>query len=209
MATAVTMSQILRAASLLATDELRIEYLKNIRGQKIYAKTLQDIVQGAYHPGVVWLLPKGEVKYRPASTKADLEAFVYRESRKFYVLCKGGADNITQERRNEIFAQILEAIHPDDAELLVHVKDKVIPYPNLSYSFFLKCFPDWLPADGEAKSTATFSETAKSIELPKPKELVERVWPNKGKGWYNDGVKDYLIFPEEAEAKKYKKGQIK
>ena len=37
---------------------------------------------------------------------------------------KGGNDRLSQSRREQLFIELLEALHPDEAELLCLVKDR-------------------------------------------------------------------------------------
>ena len=49
---------------------------------------------------------------------------IRKEWTKFYNFCKGGNDSLKSLRRQTMFIQILEGLHPLDAEILCLVKDK-------------------------------------------------------------------------------------
>ena len=49
---------------------------------------------------------------------------IRKEWTKFYNFCKGGNDSLKSLRRETMFIQILEGLHPLDAEILCLVKDK-------------------------------------------------------------------------------------
>ena len=49
---------------------------------------------------------------------------IRRESKQFYRFVKGGDDAMNQIRRETMFINILEGLHPLEAEILVLVKDK-------------------------------------------------------------------------------------
>jgi hypothetical protein len=49
---------------------------------------------------------------------------IRKEWTKFYNFCKGGNDALKSLRRETMFIQILEGLHPLDAEILCLVKDK-------------------------------------------------------------------------------------
>ncbi len=49
---------------------------------------------------------------------------IRKEWTKFYNFCKGGNDQLKSLRRETMFIQILEGLHPLDAEILCLVKDK-------------------------------------------------------------------------------------
>jgi hypothetical protein len=46
------------------------------------------------------------------------------EARKLYHFIKGGNPQITQNKREALFVQMLEGLHEDEAKLLVAAKDK-------------------------------------------------------------------------------------
>ena len=52
----------------------------------------------------------------------DAQGTLHTEMRRMYVFLEGKA-NVTQARREQMFVQILETIDPDDAALLIQVKD--------------------------------------------------------------------------------------
>jgi len=51
---------------------------------------------------------------------------IRKEWTKFYNFCKGGNDQLKSLRRETMFIQILEGLHPLDAEILCLVKDKAL-----------------------------------------------------------------------------------
>ena len=60
-------------------------------------------------------------------TAADLKkgkTTIRKRVVKFYNFCKGGNDSLKSLRRETPFIQILEGLHPLDAEILCLVKDK-------------------------------------------------------------------------------------
>ena len=60
-------------------------------------------------------------------TVADLKkgkTTIRKEWTKFYNFIKGGNDSLKSLRRETMFIQILEGLHPLDAEILCLVKDK-------------------------------------------------------------------------------------
>ena len=49
---------------------------------------------------------------------------IRKEYQRFYNFCKGGNDQLKSLRRETMFIQMLEGLHPLDAEILCLVKDK-------------------------------------------------------------------------------------
>ena len=78
---------------------------------------------------------------------------LYPEVRKFYLFCEGGGANIDGMKREQIFIELLETIHPDEAQVVIAMKDKKFTelYSNITYDLVRQALPEIkLPAP-EAK----------------------------------------------------------
>lgn len=79
-----------------------------------------------------FLLPEGEPPYRPNPNPIGMTPAIFQqEINKLYVFCRA---DLTAAKRETIFVQLLEAIHPTEAKVLLAVKDQALPklYPNLT-----------------------------------------------------------------------------
>ena len=66
-----------------------------------------------------------------------------QEVRHFYNFIQGGNPGLSKTRREAIFIQILETLHPDEAQLLVTTKDKCLQeFYNLSQETIAEAYPD-------------------------------------------------------------------
>jgi hypothetical protein len=183
---------------------IQIEYLRTI-----YNEPLRYIIQGALHPGVEWLLPKGPMIYTSFNENADLDSKLYREYRKLYIFCKGGNDKLNQQKRENLFIQLLESLHSEDAELLIYMKDKSLPYPGITYDLICDAYPGMLPEKREEKEDVIPDETEELLKkFNQERPILVPIEPNKGKRWYNNGVKDFLVSLEEAEKNGYVLGRL-
>lgn len=92
---------------------------------------LKKVVGYAMDPEVRWLLPPGEPPYRPLPKSADAEGRLWTDIRLLdYFIASPEGKNITQIKREQIFMNLLESVDPDDAKLLIRVKDrqlKILP----------------------------------------------------------------------------------
>ena len=137
-------AEILSEASKLKAKKDKIEFLSQYRNRK----DLEHIVKGAYHPAIEWLVPDGplpegvEFSDVPAVDLADDR--LNRAWRQFRYLVKGGPD-MKQSKREDIYLNILRSVHRSEAELLMSVVGKKIPYKGLTRALMLETFPDWLP----------------------------------------------------------------
>ena len=106
------------------------------------SKQLLDVIIGAYDDRVKWLLPEGPVPYKPG-VEAGTEHMLLAQTRTFYLYTKdGGAPaGLTQARREILFVQLCESVSPDDAKVIVAMKDKKLPYPSLTRDLIIETFP--------------------------------------------------------------------
>jgi len=70
---------------------------------------------------IKWTVSPGPLKYTP-NPQVDCDGQLYKELRRFY-LFQGGNPNLTQEKTDVLFIQLLESVTPNDAEALVAMKD--------------------------------------------------------------------------------------
>lgn len=106
---------------------------------------LREILRYAYHPDIKFLLPSGEPPYKSVVDDSDNPTYLYPLIRKLYLFVEGGNPNLTQVRREYLFIELLESIHPKEAALLLQVKDKKIKSRGMTYNLVKETFPDLLP----------------------------------------------------------------
>jgi hypothetical protein len=131
-------AEILKKASEITNENERIDWLR-----KNNSVALESMLRGAYDPKIVWLLPEGIPPYKP-NDLVDQHHRLYTEARKLYLFIEGGNPNLKQVRREQLFIELLETVDPEDAKLLLSVKEKHIPYPGVSKEVVAKAFPNIL-----------------------------------------------------------------
>ena len=150
------------AVDSLPTNPFIFEILDLVSKQKSNAKKVQvlttyehdalkSVLKWNFDPGLVSLLPPGEVPYAEpeeqtayagslsenlrreaaggqSATGQDLDGrgrtSLRREWKNLYHYIKGGNDKLTQTRREMMFINLLRGLHPREAEVLCLVKDK-------------------------------------------------------------------------------------
>ena len=105
---------------------------------------IHTILKCVYDPNIKFLLPKGKAPYKPTEFDRQ-EGRLYSEMRKMYLFIEGGNPNLTQIKREQIFIDLLESIDRQDAELLVAVKDKKLPFKNITRNLVEKTYPGLIP----------------------------------------------------------------
>ena len=100
-----------------------------------------DILRGTFDESLQFLLPEGKPPYtpnRPESTPSTL----LREHRKFGYFVKGGPGKDMQAyRREQLFIQLLESVHPDDALLVLSMIAKKSPVKGLTKKLVQEAIP--------------------------------------------------------------------
>lgn len=98
------------------------------------------ILRFCFDPNIKWLLPEGEPPYAPRDAE-NSDNMLYNEARRLYLFVEGGIPNLNQFKREMLFIEILQCVCPDDAKLLVSVKDKKLPFDGLDANIVKKAFP--------------------------------------------------------------------
>ena len=135
----LSISEILKRANELGTLQERKAFLLQNDSPAIHT-----ILKCVYDPNVKFLLPKGKAPYKPTEFDRQ-ESRLYAEMRKMYLFVEGGNPNLSQLKREQIFIELLESVDPQDAELLVLVKDKKLPYKNINRNLIEKTYPGLIP----------------------------------------------------------------
>ena len=137
----VGISEILRKISELKNKDERITALR-VNAQAVPA--LKTIFQYAFHPEIRWDLPEGDPPYKPCEF-LDQEGRLYTEVRRLYLFVEGGNANLVPFKREALYIQLLESVAPEDAKLLLAMKNKKLPYKNLDAKTIKEAFPDLIP----------------------------------------------------------------
>ncbi len=112
------------------------------------------LLQLNYHPEVKWLLPPGSPPYTPA-TQGDMtsNSLHYEVKKLDYYTDPSphSLDELPMLRRESMFVGLLERLDPQDAILLIAIKDKKLSYKGLTYKLVKDTWPDLLPDVEEEK----------------------------------------------------------
>ena len=110
------------------------------------SKQLKELLKYAFHPDIKFALPPGKPPYKTIGSPDEYNpTYLYPNIRKFYLYIEGGHDGLTQLRREELFVQMLESLHPKEAEVVIQIKDKKLNYRGLTYALVKTTFPEILP----------------------------------------------------------------
>jgi hypothetical protein len=150
-----------------------IEILDDINKNNNVAKyadntALMIVLACAHNPELKFTLPAGDPPYKPAVQPLNMTPTNFMmETRKFRIFTKDRSD-LSRVRKEILFIEMLEGVHPSEAKVLLAIKDQTLPklYPRLTYEWVEKTFPGLLPtkvqsgnvsADGAPESHQTDS----------------------------------------------------
>ena len=136
-------SEILQKAGDFKNKKDKISYLKSMD-----SRPLRNILKGSYDDTIQFNLPEGEPPYRKDDAPKGYEpSNLYKQSSYFKFFFKGGqGDQVSAVRRERMFISVLEALHPDEAELVLTMKEKKLmgKYSGITPLLVTEAFPNLL-----------------------------------------------------------------
>ena len=102
---------------------------------------LLDILRGTFDDALEFNLPKGRPPYTP-NLPESVPSSLHRKHRDFGYFVKGAvADSTPAWKRERKFIEMLESIHPSDAELVLSMVEKKSPVKFLTKKLVQEAFP--------------------------------------------------------------------
>jgi len=133
------MNEILDLVHEQETNEDKVKIL-----QQYTNDALKTLLIWNFDESIISLLPTGEVPYQPNESPLGVDhSSLRRDYKNLYNFVKGGNDSLSKIRRETIFIQILESLHPNEAEVLILVKDKNLEDKyDISFDVVKQAYPD-------------------------------------------------------------------
>lgn len=119
----------------------RVEKIEVLREYNSLA--LRDVLKGAYDDSILFIIPKGVPPYTPARPES-VPSNLRKQSGKFRFFVKGGpGEQLAKVKVEQMFVKILEVIHPDDAVVVIKMKDKELEgvYKGITKKLVMEAFP--------------------------------------------------------------------
>ena len=131
--------EVLEKAAKQRTKAKKVEVLKQNESWP-----LKDVIRGSYDSTIKWDVPAGDPPYT-ASPAHMHPASLLREHKKFVYFVKGTRANksIPKFKRERIFLEIIEGVHPSDAKHVIDMVNKR-PIKNLTRPIIEEAFPGLL-----------------------------------------------------------------
>lgn len=131
--------EVLDLASKQRTKAKKVEIL-----QEYANDAMKSIFIWNFDETVISMLPEGPVPYKENEVPVGTDhTSLRREYKHLYNFVKGGNDSLNGLRRETMFVQILEGLHPEEAKILCLVKDKALQTKyKITYDVVREAFPD-------------------------------------------------------------------
>ena len=159
--------EILELASKQRSNAKKVEVLKSYEHD-----SLKTVLIWNFDESIISLLPKGDVPYASAGEQTSYSgtlsekiedavskmgelgsnslgsmdqgrSSIRKEYHMFYNFVKGGNDGLSSLRRETMFINILEGLHPKEAEVLVLTKDKKLQTKyKITHENVKEAYPD-------------------------------------------------------------------
>lgn len=131
------------------------EILEHVEGQKTKAKkiealreyrddSLTAILIWNFDDSVISAIPEGQVPYKENEVPIGTDhTSLRREWKNLYHFIKGGNGTLSTLRRETMFIQMLEGLHPEEAKIICLVKDKNLTEKyKLTKDIIAEAYPD-------------------------------------------------------------------
>ena len=133
------MSEILELASKQRSVAKKVEVL-----QEYSTDALKAILIWNFDDTAVSMVPEGEVPYEKNDVPIGTDhTSLRKEWKNLYHFVQGGNNTLSPIRRETMFIQMLEGLHPDEADILCLVKDgRLSEKYKLTKEVVGKAYPD-------------------------------------------------------------------
>ncbi len=131
--------EILELASSQRTKAKKVDILKEYRDDSLTAVLIWN-----FDETVVSMIPEGEVPYKENEVPVGTDhTSLRREWKQLYHFIQGGNNTLSALRRETMFIQMLEGLHPEEAKIICLVKDKRLTEQyKITYDVVKEAYPD-------------------------------------------------------------------
>ena len=131
--------EILELASKQRAKAKKVEILQQYEND-----ALKSILIWNFDETVISVLPNGDVPFKKNEVPVGTDhTSLRREYKHLYNFVKGGNDSLSGLRRETMFIQMLEGLHPQEAEILCLCKDKRLAEKyKVTYDIVQQAYPD-------------------------------------------------------------------
>ena len=102
----------------------------------------KDILRGMFDDTLEFLLPEGKPPYTP-NIPESVPSTLLKKHKQFGYFVRGGpGTSLPAYKRERMFIELLESVHPDDALLVLAMVGKKPPFKGLTKKLVKEAFPN-------------------------------------------------------------------
>lgn len=118
----------------------RDERIKVLQENKIMP--ILDILRGTFDEAIQWNLPEGTPPYTPNEESSPPSTLLKQHLNfKYFVSGLRESNSLSKVKREKMFIDLLESVHPRDAELVISMINKKSPHRYLTKKLIEDAFP--------------------------------------------------------------------
>ena len=112
--------------------------------QRFNENYIKSVLIWNFDLSITSVIPEGEVPIQPKENpEVKPSSSIKKEWNKFYNFVQGGNDSMNKIRKETMFINILESLHPSEAEILILVKDKKLQSKySITKELVSEAYPD-------------------------------------------------------------------
>ena len=104
--------------------------------------SFKDYLRGVFDERIQFLLPDGKPPYRPADPAVVPSTWHKQHMNLKYFVKVGVSDSMSQTRREKMFIDMLESVHPEDALIICKMIEKKTTVKKLTKKVVNESFPN-------------------------------------------------------------------
>ena len=115
-----TIGQVVELLRSAKTKKERLEVLKDNTSE-----ALKTVFRVNFDPAQRFSLPTGSVKFKSSEAPNGLgPTTIKHQYKRFYLFIEGRHRTLSQEKREHLFIELLENLDPQEAQLMIDIKDQ-------------------------------------------------------------------------------------
>jgi len=143
----MTLPEIMNHLSADVSNDDRPEAMRRVAN---FRPDFKAVLQLVYVEAIQLDLPPGIPPYKQQNMPQNWGYNrLPRELKKMHYFIKGSPNNVNRLKKESMFIEMLEALSPDEAKLLIQIKDKKLDYKGVSKRYVKKAFPEFFPGETE------------------------------------------------------------
>ena len=143
----MTLPEIMNHLSSDVSNEDRPAAMQQIAN---FRPDFKAVIQLVFVEGIQLDLPSGVPPYKQQDMPQNWGYNrLPKELKKMHYFIKGAQNTVNRVKKESMFIEMLESLSPEEAKLLIQIKDKKLEYKGITKRYVKKAFPEFFPGEAE------------------------------------------------------------